>query len=102
MALTDVILIEFVQRFQSRDRRLVYRELPGDVLARLPRGLLPLPLARLVPAWLPALRTLSGAKLARAAMIRRLFTGLAAPRPLPTPSIRHGHHAAPRILTLGL
>lgn len=102
LALTDVILIEFVQRFQSRDRRLVYRELPGDVLARLPRGLLPLPLACLVPAWLPALRTLSGAKLARAAMIRRLLPGLAAPRTLATPSIRHGHHAAPRILPLRL
>lgn len=102
LALTDVILIEFVQRFQSRDRRLVYRELPGDVLARLPRGLLPLPLACLVPAWLPALRALSGAKLARTAMIRRLLPGLAASRALATPSIRHGHHAAPRILPLRL
>lgn len=103
LALTNVILIEFVQRFQPRDRRFVYRELPRDVLARLPRGLLPLTRGCLVPAWLPALRALSGAKLAGTAMIRRLLSGLAASGTLgTTPSIRNRHHAAPRILTLRL
>lgn len=102
LALTNVILIEFVQRFQPRDRRFVYRELPRDVLARLPRGLLPLPRGGLVPAWLPALRALSGAKLAGTAMIRRLLSGFAASGTLGTPSIRNRHHAAPRILTLRL
>lgn len=86
--LTAVVLIELVQRLEPGDRRLVYRELPGDVLAGLPRGLLPGP-ARLplAPALLPALgpaRLPRGGRLrVAAAMMRGVLARVPAARTLP-------------------
>lgn len=95
MPLTTVILVELIQGFQSRDRRLVYREFPGHILAGLPRGLLPrsrrLRLLQALLRRLPAFRSLT-------ARVRRFFPRLAASRTLGASSVRHGHHTAPGII----
>lgn len=112
--LTAVVLIELVQRLEPGDRRLVYRKLPRDVLARLPRGLLPGTAARSLlaraPALLPALRPtlLPRDRFRRvaAAMDRRVPARVPATWTLPAarcpPIGRQRDHAAPGILALRL
>lgn len=98
-----MVLIELVQRLESRDRRLVYRKLPRHVLAGLSRGiLLPWP-TRLSPAAImSAFRSalLSGRGFRAAAMIRRVLARVPAAWTLGAAPVLW--HAAPGVFTFRL
>lgn len=101
--LTTVVLIELVQRLKPRDRRFVYRELPGHVFAGLSRGvLLPRPTRLSSDTFMSALRsTLLPWRGFCAATMTRVLTRVPATWTLGADSILW-YHAAPRILTLRL
>jgi len=100
-----MVLIKFVQRFEPRDRCLVYRKLPRHIFTGLSRRVLLSGPARLSPTTIlmSALRStlLPRCGLRAATMIRRVLARVSAAWTLgAAPVLRY--HTTPRIFTLWL